>query len=191
MSSLLRGHGWNTTSNSIWQREQRWGGGFTVPYSISVIFNSCHHKSQRTAHWINPATYLQGRDILCLFKGGGRPDKGHLIQKPSSNLCATNGKNQSMRSSGEWFVGHQSKDSARFKSCLTKDLSTWALVHLSYAQKHKQRPEKQQACSIILTDNRLLFVYLESYSAEYNSHDHSMCWSLPWLIDQSPPSSPE
>lgn len=130
MSSLLRGHGWNTTSNSIWQREQRWGGGFTVPYSISVIFNSCHHKSQRTAHWINPATYLQGRDILCLFKGGGRPDKGHLIQKPSSNLCATNGKIQSMRSSGEWFVGHQSKDTALSLSSL-QELFDQRFIHMS------------------------------------------------------------
>lgn len=42
----------------IWQREERWSGGFTVPYSISIIFNSCHHKSQCAVHWINPTPYL-------------------------------------------------------------------------------------------------------------------------------------
>lgn len=39
----------------IWQWQWRRSGGFTVPYSISVISNSCHHKSQFPIDWINPA----------------------------------------------------------------------------------------------------------------------------------------
>lgn len=39
----------------IWQWQRRRSGGFTVPYSISVISNPCHHKSRFPIDWINPA----------------------------------------------------------------------------------------------------------------------------------------
>lgn len=39
-----------------WQRQRRRSGGFTVPYSISIIFNSCHHESQGPTPWINPTS---------------------------------------------------------------------------------------------------------------------------------------
>lgn len=46
------GHHWNTTSESIWQHEQRWSAGFIVPSSIWIIFRLCHHKSRRIIGYV-------------------------------------------------------------------------------------------------------------------------------------------
>lgn len=103
MSAALSGHGWNTTSQCIWQQEQRWRGGFTVPYSIRVIFHSCHHKSQQTTHEIKPTIYLQRLDIFW-SKQEEWKIKAISFKSPDPVIQTSN---WGTRSAAKWFVGHQ------------------------------------------------------------------------------------
>lgn len=50
LSFMQRARRWGDAAKMhpkyTWQRRRRQSSGFTVPYNISVIFNSCHHESQ-------------------------------------------------------------------------------------------------------------------------------------------------